>query len=198
MEFKQNLKMYQDIVNNELEKYLRKEECPEKTLNNSMEYSLMAGGKRLRPILVLETYKLFKEDYEKVLGFSESQWDRISLLAYYGYGYGNHTDQKWYVITQVMIWRTTNPESDIYFTDKLNGSRVNKFDGEIAELESLVAKHYTAPKFQSDIVMPIGSTISLNDSNNVLSNYEVSIYENNEYKEFTTLKEKSVSISLPL
>lgn len=55
MEFKQNLKMYQDIVNNELEKYLRKEECPEKTLNNSMEYSLMAGGKRLRPILVLAT-----------------------------------------------------------------------------------------------------------------------------------------------
>ena len=41
MEFKQNLKMYQDIVNNELEKYLRKEECPEKTLNNSMEYSLI-------------------------------------------------------------------------------------------------------------------------------------------------------------
>ena len=36
MEFKQNLKMYQDIVNNELEKYLRKEECPEKTLNNSI------------------------------------------------------------------------------------------------------------------------------------------------------------------
>jgi geranylgeranyl diphosphate synthase type II len=27
-----------------------------------MEYSLMAGGKRLRPILVLATYKLFRED----------------------------------------------------------------------------------------------------------------------------------------
>ena len=63
MEFKQNLKRYQDIVNKELEKYLRKEECPEKILNNSMEYSLMAGGKRLRPILVLATYELFKKDY---------------------------------------------------------------------------------------------------------------------------------------
>ena len=69
MEFKQNLKMYQDIVNNELEKYLRKEECPEKTLNNSMEYSLMAGGKRLRPILVLVTYQLFKEDIEEAMPF---------------------------------------------------------------------------------------------------------------------------------
>ena len=70
MEFKQNLKMYQDIVNIELEKYLRKEECPEKTLNNSMEYSLMAGGKRLRPILVLATYKLFKEDIEEAMPFA--------------------------------------------------------------------------------------------------------------------------------
>lgn len=70
MEFKQNLKMHQDIVNNELEKYLRKEECPEKTLNNSMEYSLMAGGKRLRPILVLATYQLFKEDIEEAMPFA--------------------------------------------------------------------------------------------------------------------------------
>lgn len=70
MEFKQNLKMYQDIVNNELEKYLRKEECPEKTLNNSMEYSLMAGGKRLRPMLVIAAYELFKDDYEEVMPFA--------------------------------------------------------------------------------------------------------------------------------
>ena len=62
MEFKQNLKKYQEIINNELEKYLRKENCPEKILNNSMEYSLMAGGKRLRPILVLATYELFRQD----------------------------------------------------------------------------------------------------------------------------------------
>lgn len=70
MEFKENLKKYQDIVNKELEKYLRKEKCPEEILNNSMEYSLMAGGKRLRPILVLATYKLFKEDYEECMPFA--------------------------------------------------------------------------------------------------------------------------------
>lgn len=70
MEFKENLKKYQDIVNNELEKYLRKQECPEKTLNNSMEYSLMAGGKRLRPILVLATYELFKKDIEECMPFA--------------------------------------------------------------------------------------------------------------------------------
>ena len=63
MEFKKELNKYQEIINNELEKYLRKQECPEKVLNQAMEYSLMAGGKRLRPILMINVYKIFKEDY---------------------------------------------------------------------------------------------------------------------------------------
>lgn len=70
MEFKENLKKYQNIINEELEKYLRKEDCPEKTLNNSMKYSLMAGGKRLRPILVLATYELFRDSYEEAMPFA--------------------------------------------------------------------------------------------------------------------------------
>ena len=70
MDFKTELKIYQDIVNKELEKYLRKDECIEKVLNNAMEYSLMAGGKRLRPILVLATYKLFKENIEECLPYA--------------------------------------------------------------------------------------------------------------------------------
>ena len=121
----------------------------------------------------LPYYNVERSDYARVLGFSDAQWERISLLAYYGYGYEGHSNQKWYAITQVMIWRTTNPESDIYFTDTLNGNRVSRFDGEMAELESLVANHYKAPRFQDNIIMPIGRTITLNDSNNVLSNFKV-------------------------
>ena len=64
MDFKQELRKYQEIVEDELEKYISKDVCPERTLNESMRYSLMAGGKRLRPILVLSTYKLFKDDYK--------------------------------------------------------------------------------------------------------------------------------------
>lgn len=70
MDFKEQLKEYQNIVNKELEKYIKKEKCPEEILNNSMEYSLMAGGKRLRPILAIATYKLFKHDYEKIIPYA--------------------------------------------------------------------------------------------------------------------------------
>lgn len=70
MDFKTELKMYQDIVNKELEKYIRKNKCIEKVLNSAMEYSLMAGGKRLRPILVVSTYKLFKDDIKKCIPYA--------------------------------------------------------------------------------------------------------------------------------
>ena len=64
MQFKEELKKYQKIVENELVKYINDKNCPEKTLNESMEYSLISGGKRLRPILILATYQLFKRNIE--------------------------------------------------------------------------------------------------------------------------------------
>ncbi|MBR0427003.1 MAG: polyprenyl synthetase family protein [Clostridia bacterium] len=64
MDFKEELKKYQKKVENELAKYIKDKNCPEKTLNESMEYSLMAGGKRLRPILILSTYQIFKDNIE--------------------------------------------------------------------------------------------------------------------------------------
>ncbi len=70
MEFKQKLLEYQKIINKELEKNIIKQDCLEKTLNSSVEYSLLAGGKRLRPILILASYELFKNDVEKCMPYA--------------------------------------------------------------------------------------------------------------------------------
>ena len=72
MDFKNELSKYQEQVNTELEKYLRKQDCPERILNSAMEYSLMAGGKRLRPTLVLSTYKLFNENLKEAMPYAIS------------------------------------------------------------------------------------------------------------------------------
>lgn len=64
MDFKETLKKYQQQIDQELDKYVKKTKCPEEFLNQSMAYSLMAGGKRLRPILILATYGMFKKDME--------------------------------------------------------------------------------------------------------------------------------------
>lgn len=70
MDFKEKLKHYQQQINRELGKYIKKQDCPEQKLNQAIEYSLMAGGKRLRPILVLATYQLFEKDINKCMPYA--------------------------------------------------------------------------------------------------------------------------------
>lgn len=125
-------------------------------------------------------YDITTDDYATILNITQEQWQRISLLSYYGYQYGNHTDLKWYYITQVLIWRTAEPMSNIFFTNTLNGTRNdNLYSSEIAEIEDLVAKHYVIPNFNlSDITMTLGQTITLNDSNNILSRFNISQQNN--------------------
>lgn len=127
----------------------------------------------------LPYYEVIRSDWEVAANMTKEQWNRISLVAYYGYGYSGHTDKKWYPITQVMIWRLSNPESDIFFTDKLNGSKITSYDDEIAEINALVDSHYTKPSFNaSDLTVPLGQSITLTDSNNILNKFKVTSTEN--------------------
>lgn len=70
MDFKQALMDDAKLINNRFEKYFRGTNCPEGILNESTKYSLLAGGKRLRPILILETYKLFNQNIEECIPFA--------------------------------------------------------------------------------------------------------------------------------
>lgn len=70
MNFKEELKKYIEIINNELAKYIDTKMCPESILNEAKGYSLMAGGKRLRPVLIMTSYSLFKNDVEKCYNFA--------------------------------------------------------------------------------------------------------------------------------
>ncbi len=129
-------------------------------------------------------YKIEMKDYISVLNLTMEQWHRISLLAYYGYNYNengyNHSANKWYVITQLLIWRTVEPDDVMYFTDTLNGNKVkDKFADEIAELETLVANHDLTPNFNTkDINVNLGETIKLTDKNEVLKNFEIDDIKN--------------------
>lgn len=119
------------------------------------------------------TYDIYDSNYTAILNITDEIWNRISLIAYYGYQYGNHTEDYWYYITQIMIWRTVYPEGEFYFTDTLGGdNNINKYAKEIAEIESLVNNHYLTPEFE-EIKVNQGDTKRFVDKNNVLSMYEV-------------------------
>ena len=59
MSFKEEYKKRTEYIEEVLKTYLPKQEGYQKLIMEAMEYSLMAGGKRLRPMLMWETFRLF-------------------------------------------------------------------------------------------------------------------------------------------
>lgn len=59
MEFNIELEQRQEYINCVLDKFLPKVEGKQKTVLEAMRYSVTIGGKRLRPILMLELYRCF-------------------------------------------------------------------------------------------------------------------------------------------
>lgn len=83
-------------------------------------------------VYCLEPFKFFNSgtSYKKIYDSSEyslskEQMDRIRKIAYYGFGYQpkNRRTNEWYAITQVLIWKTVDPDADIFFTSTLNGEK---------------------------------------------------------------------------
>lgn len=65
--FKEAFQEKQREVEEILKGYLPEKQGLQKTIFEAMEYSLMAGGKRIRPILMREAYRLFGGVDEKVI-----------------------------------------------------------------------------------------------------------------------------------
>ena len=70
MEFKQTLKQRANQVESLLKEYMPSEEGYQKTIMESMNYSLSAGGKRLRPILTMEACKVVGGNVEDAIPFA--------------------------------------------------------------------------------------------------------------------------------
>ncbi|MCC0637253.1 MULTISPECIES: polyprenyl synthetase family protein [unclassified Clostridioides] len=70
MEFKQHLKEKASFIEDILKEYMPKEEGYQKTVIEAMNYSLSAGGKRLRPILTLEACKVVGGNEEEAIPFA--------------------------------------------------------------------------------------------------------------------------------
>lgn len=68
-EFEQTMKAYQTEIEAYLDGFFRLER-PQKKLFEAMRYSLLAGGKRIRPILVLEFCRICGGDPKKALPFA--------------------------------------------------------------------------------------------------------------------------------
>ena len=65
-----NIQLLKELVENWIDDYFKGK--PQESNKNfeAMIYSLKVGGKRVRPILMLLTYDMYKNDYKKILPFA--------------------------------------------------------------------------------------------------------------------------------
>ncbi len=126
------------------------------------------------------------ESTENPTYLSSSQIDRIAKLAYFGYGYKDHTDIKWYAITQLLIWQTSTPNGYFYFTSWLDGPNNYAFQDEINELETLVDTYLLTPSFHEQTFEVVEDhDLLIIDRNQVISTYQSNdnlTIENNEIR----------------
>lgn len=126
----------------------------------------------------VDPFIFFQEgsNYDEVItpkNLTESQKQNISLIAYFGYGYKNHTEEKWYAITQMMIWKAADSTGNFYFTDKLNGNKIEPYNNEINEINNLIENYKKETSLNNKTYTIIeGKTLSIDDNNKVLSNYK--------------------------
>ena len=59
MDIRTEIQKRTEEIDSIIEQYLPVEKGYQKTVMEAMNYSILAGGKRLRPMLMLETYRLF-------------------------------------------------------------------------------------------------------------------------------------------
>ena len=124
------------------------------------------------------SYEVYDDEIPSALNIGQKNWKKINLIAYYGYEYVdenyNHTDPKWYYITQMLMWREIEPNAGFYFTDTFDGNINNElYQNEINEIYTLVNNHFLVPNFNFDSYI-IGDTITITDTNHVLSGFKSS------------------------
>ena len=129
-----------------------------------------------KPAYCIEPFSFFNESerYESIINptyLTQSQIDRIKKIAHFGYGYKNHEEEKWYAITQMMIWKESDPNSGrYYFTNGLNGPEIDIYQEEMNEINNLIKEYETiSSALTKDIYIAEDDKISIEINN--IENY---------------------------
>lgn len=99
---------------------------------------------------------------------------QVFLYAYYGYSY-NHYTSNYRAATQALIWEKILGDGvTITFSKQDEGVDPVDISQERAEITRLVERHDVTPSFSGKTyTVKLGSSKTLNDTNNILSEYEI-------------------------
>lgn len=155
----------------------------DKTLNiqeikteESKEYLYNITFENIDPIYGYDDY----EFYGDINPLNKELKNEIALITYFGYGYQNRTDKKWYVITQYLIWQeiTKSENGIIYFEDE-NNNKLNVYEKEIQSIKEDIKKYKNIPSFlepgalKESYYLNLTEELVLEDANKVLQEFKI-------------------------
>jgi hypothetical protein len=127
-----------------------------------------------------------------VTNLNQNQLNYIKEIAYFGYGYKNQTDYKYYMASQELIWEYLN-KIDITWTNTLdiNGPKID-----IESYKKTITNHIKKSQdilgIESQLNCKIGDKLTLIDTNNVLEYFDIS----NSGKQQVTIKNNTMIINV--
>jgi len=64
------IKYYSNLIDDRLKEELKSKNAYTNYIFEAMEYSTFTGGKRIRPIMAIKSFEMFKNDIEEVIPFA--------------------------------------------------------------------------------------------------------------------------------
>lgn len=126
-------------------------------------------------------YNVFFATYDFYGGLNKIPFniqESIARLAYFGFGYKDRVDKKWYAITQYLIWEKLIEDKggEIYFVDEHN-NRVLQFQDEIKAIKQDISDFEIIPSFTSKEYkahkITLNDKLVFEDTNKVLDTYDI-------------------------
>lgn len=148
--------------------HIRDEETKEYLYNISLQ--------EIDPFYGYDTY----DYYYGMNSLEDKLKNRIALIVYYGYGYQDRTDIKWYNITQYLIWEeiVKNEKGQIYFEDT-NNSKIRIYEKEIELIKEDIKNFESNPSFlesgelKDSYDLKLTDKLIFEDTNNKLKDFDI-------------------------
>ena len=130
------------------------------------------------------------------INLTEEDWNQLKVITYFGYGYQDRKELKWYAATQFLVWEYLLKDTgEIYFIDE-DGNLDDPLKEEIDAIRRDVKRFGILPSFYEDSNKLVFNTemneeIILEDQNGVLQNYDLA------YTPYASILGNQVTISIP-
>ena len=130
------------------------------------------------------------------INLTEEDWNQLKVITYFGYGYQDRKELKWYAATQFLVWEYLLKDTgEIYFIDE-DDNLDDPLKEEIDAIRRDVKRFGILPSFYDDSNKLVFNTemneeIILEDQNGVLQNYDLA------YTPYASVLGNQVTISIP-